>query len=630
MTVCWTELEIQTCVTREFVVGKLRPEEQALLDQSVAFGDGLTDDTYIDWILEKAKKLFLILLDIGVPDQVFGVIDDSFDDDDLPLSYEAVSQLRLSFDKDEALNKKFYRTQYNYLIKYLNAGDHGQYDTEEVVPVEVVKRRPEVLPHHSTEKVHLLGRPRQVYAQRRLSIGCGAGAMPEEDFRSEVDAIKNISHEHIMSLWCSYTQGQSGYILLTPAPEISLKAFLADVPPEFKKLPKAERRDLLLNWPHCLADAVAFLHCNGYAHQDLRPSNIFIDGSHKIFLGDMSSMRLKPQHQPRKLDTEAYEYAAPEQWVKTPVLQHVPPPKSILPGGGRTGRKISVSQRYSPKRISYVSDVASLASYDTRAPSTADSTVTGYSSSSSSSGSTAIVQKFRSLPTDPQRSDIFSLACVTLDILTHLLKCKQSRFISHRSSKNRLAGRGGAPADASFHANLAQVHSWIDVLDKAAFKRDEGVFTCMPPMLEILYRMLDRNPKARPTAQEVERRLDDSLFHFGRMERPHCGKRHFATFALAEEAQYSVQTAALRSSENSVNKRNRIMNRESAIYGIDDLLDFEKGRLMSVSSEPGGMMAIVGRSESKSSKSSGSTVRIRTWPLPGGTDDMLDAFMSHD
>ncbi|KAI9871430.1 MAG: hypothetical protein M1830_002925 [Pleopsidium flavum] len=386
---------------------------------------------------------------------------------------------------------------------------------------------------------------------------------------------------------------------------MSLKSFVADVPQQFKMLPKQRRREILINWPHCLADALAFLHLKGYAHRDIRPSNIFIDSSNNIFFGDINSFKLKtPQTRKKPTESEVYEYAAPEQWVRTPVVHQSAPPKSTLPGGGRTGRKISVRSTASSNRSSYFSDVSSLASFDTGRPCTIASTTTNTSTSSSSSGSTAILQKYRSLPTDPQRSDIFSLACIFLDILTHLLKRKHNNFASHRASKNRSAGRGGAPADASFHVNLAQVAAWIDILDGDAFAKDDQLFRGVPPMLALISKMLARDPKARPTAAQVEERLDDALFRFAHVARPHCGTNHFADGGVGSRIVGQAQGYG---------------QGHGYISGIGAAVWMQEDARMSMPA---------GRPSSKSSKSSGSTVRAKTWPLH--SDEILEQFMSHD
>jgi len=38
-----------------------------------------------------------------------------------------------------------------------------------------------------------------------------------------------------------------------------------------------DRRVLLLNWLHCLASALAFLHSQGLAHRKIKPSNVMMD-----------------------------------------------------------------------------------------------------------------------------------------------------------------------------------------------------------------------------------------------------------------------------------------------------------------------------------------------------------------
>lgn len=162
--VWWTEERIKERVTRDFVSSKLRAEERGTLDQPLGFGDGLTDDTYLDWILERARRLFLILAEIGVPDQIFGVIDDSWDDDDLPIPPENVSRLALSYDYNVVLNRKFYQAQFTYLLRELHQGAHIDYGPNEMVPVEFVYKLPPAASLQSWPRIHFLaGRMRCLY-----------------------------------------------------------------------------------------------------------------------------------------------------------------------------------------------------------------------------------------------------------------------------------------------------------------------------------------------------------------------------------------------------------------------------------------------------------------------------------
>lgn len=158
----WTDERIDARITRAFVISKLRGEEREFLDRPLAFGEGLTDDTYMEWILDRAKRLFLILTQIGVPDQIFGCIDDSWDDDDLPIPLENVKSLELSYDNDESLNKKFYDMQFVYLLRELKAGDHISYGPKEHIPMEYVNTLPPAVCLQPYDRVHLPSRPEEV------------------------------------------------------------------------------------------------------------------------------------------------------------------------------------------------------------------------------------------------------------------------------------------------------------------------------------------------------------------------------------------------------------------------------------------------------------------------------------
>jgi hypothetical protein len=109
----WTEERINEKVTQEFVTSRLQPQERERLTFPVGFGD-LSDDTYIEWILEKARRLFLVLAEVGEADRIFAVVDRSWDDDDLPLQMDDIEQLALSNRRDNHANARFYHTQFSF------------------------------------------------------------------------------------------------------------------------------------------------------------------------------------------------------------------------------------------------------------------------------------------------------------------------------------------------------------------------------------------------------------------------------------------------------------------------------------------------------------------------------------
>ncbi|KAI9738267.1 MAG: hypothetical protein M1834_008765 [Cirrosporium novae-zelandiae] len=651
----WTETRIDAVLDDTFIYQQLQ-SQQHLLETSPAFGDGLTDDTYLEWILKRARKLFLILVDVGIPDQIFRMIDESYDDDDLPFDRDAINQLQFSSPRDDGVNDKFHNTQFNFLIRDLQKGDHIDYENHETIPIDVVKDRTSIttktasLEKKVSEKVVLSSGA--VYTRRRVSFDKPPLNLGREELLDDIDFMKAHSHRHAVSVFASYTFENTGYALFAPPLDLTLKTFLSDQPSQFKSLEKLARREVIINWPHCLSSAISFLHDAGQTHSEIRPSNIFIDPSNwSIILGPFGSLEVFQL--PKKTgDNESYNYAPPEQWVSSAVWQQTATAHKVNYSGARTTRKINPgSESSSPKSpvsplkpvlqptwqkapststilysgartrhaktssrrksdetqvingvrtdgnlssaASVTSSTSSGSKYfgssrkkdsflSTSSMMTGTSAITGTSSSSSegwkvannarkkdsivsstasvitassssSSGSrsgsrptTAISVPKAAQPSpvaipmdqvkstlvsaftvnegaNPMSMDIFALGAVTLDILTHLMSRKISSFTHHRAKKNVSAGRGGAIADASFHANLGQVSSWIKQLDKEARKKakEKQIYRGIPPILEVAENMLSKDPTMRPAIQEVEGSFFDSVTTSGGFY--HCG-----------------------------------------------------------------------------------------------------------
>ncbi|KZF25297.1 hypothetical protein L228DRAFT_265772 [Xylona heveae TC161] len=498
-SVWWDEARVEATVTKDFVISALRADEKEMLHRPLAFGDGLTDDTYLDWILEKAKIFFLILLDIGVPDQIFGIVDDAWDDDDLPIPYEAVERLELSWSKNETLDRKFFHRQYNYLLRQIRQGIHIDYTAEEVVPVQPLSKRSAIANAQGSERVCLAGCGSTLYSRRKLPLDdLSSKNPPEREFAYDVETLKTLEHEHITPVWASYTLEGYGYILTTHLSSQTLKQFVQSPAPQFKALSKQKRRETLLDWLHCLASTLTFLHGKGYHHGDVRPSNISVDSTNKLVLCDVEALTTL-QMDKHDNDLEAYEYGAPERWVKVATAQGALPLRH-RPGGRlhRTGSSSSKS-----------------------------TTPSNHSSWSfhSNHGEKSQPQLFMApceTPFDPFKADIFSLGCTFLEIIGLLLKRKHSAFSAHRAAKNRTAGRGGAPADASFHANLGQVNTWIDGLESEGAKKNDSLFYGIRPILVLIRWMLSREPTQRPSATLVETTLYNILTVTSRMTELHC------------------------------------------------------------------------------------------------------------
>ncbi|KAJ2974719.1 hypothetical protein NUW58_g8565 [Xylaria curta] len=485
----WNTSLIEATVTRQFVCSHLTPEDIERLDEPLGFGDSLTDGTYWEWI-EKAKRIFLILTDLGIADQIFSIIDDSWDDDDLPIALDQVGRLALTPNRDDKIAKKFYARQFHYLVHYIDKGKHVVYQDDDLVPV-VLDKRPGLTTNNAVDKVGLPNRPGETFSRRRLSIGTGPGMMTMESFFSEINSSKNLQSGHLASYFGSYVYQGSVYVILTHTSDFNLRSLLSTTPGPLKSLEKQDRRRRIMNWIHCLADTLCYIHKKGRSHGSIKPSTILFCSNNHIFtnmsrLCGESSVSAADK---TVFDRESYDFAAPEQWYRPSPSAH---------------RRNMILQRSS----------ASISSEGTTF------SINRGGSDTSSNASSALHTPNPLL--DPQAADIFSLGCVILELISFQMKRTTRAFATHRAAKHKLAGRGGAVLDASFHKNPGQVESWMSGLAKDAAKKDDVIFRGIAPMLHVVARMLSVLPQDRPTAHEVEQTMYKILTEKCEIAEPHC------------------------------------------------------------------------------------------------------------
>ena len=513
MTAWWSNDRISTTVDAAYIERELGSKSVVeKVHRVLAFGHGLTDATYLDWILERSPRFFLILNEIGVPEKIFEIIDKSFADDDLPLSQDTLWELNLFGGKSETLDKKFHREQYNFLIQELEPGGHVDYGDWAVVPVEPFVKRPGIA--KANDKVYVHG---NLYIRKRVAL-FGDDSIDEGHLLMYLKSLSNIHHSHLVSVWSTYSQDNSFYMLLTPATETTLKSFLEEQPKAFKSLEKAERREIFLTWTHCLAAALSYLHDRGFIHQTIRPGTITVDHTNKIILGDYNALKsLQFDDSPNSYNGELYDYAAPENWLRKPRLHEVAALKTILPGGGRTSRRI-------PKASNTVGKMT------LPLPATPDHNTRTSSKSGSSGSSTnasrprnALITTFAPNERRPSTSssitsrsskleaaDVFSLTTVLITLLSMILHHTPKTFANHRSRLNRQAGRGNAPPDASFHKNLNQVVKWLDLLAKEAGQREKKDIKFWGAVVEIVQLCklgVKKEAKERTTAKELDLKI---------------------------------------------------------------------------------------------------------------------------
>ncbi|USW49232.1 Putative protein kinase [Septoria linicola] len=595
----WTDERIDAKVTRGYVIGKLRGEERDFLDRPLAFGEGLTDDSYMDWILDRAKRLFLILAEVGVPDQIFGCIDDSWDDDDLPLSLENVQNLELSYKNDEALNKKFYDTQFTFLLRELKRGSHLEYGEKEHIPMEHVNTLPPAVCLQPFDRIHFPGRAEDVFMRRKYPlVDKVTGERYHEKYARDVKKAKALAHEHIASCWASYTAEDAGFIISDFVPEHSIGTYIEHrTPTQFMRVTASERPVLLCEWMHCLADALACLHSRGVAHTAIRPSNIWIDKENHIAFGDVGSLSTF-QKGKKAGKTEAYDYAAPESQIsRRPVtLKSSSPPVSSSSAFSRL-RKMSTSTFAT---IDTVSSSESSGASSTRSNSFVGGTtigspivspatsfgegrtnsITTIRTGSSPIGdlgprspqsirnfsrhfletcpsptiptgppfspavfdnaslllsrpSTIDAGNLRDLPAAaPEMSDIWSLACIFLDILTFMIKGKNNDFLKFRST--RVTSKNRTRTDTSFHNEPDKIFAWINLLEEESMRHGEQIYRGVPELLRLVRTMMSQNATLRPTARDVRDRIQEILVGECGVEVLCCAGREWSEFSKSD------------------------------------------------------------------------------------------------
>jgi len=511
----WDQQKINETVTRKYVIDNIgggKAENATLrkrLDTPMSFGDGLTESTYVEWILGRARTFYLVLLELGVPEKIFQIVDGSWDDDDLPVGAETVGELGLD---NANLEKRFLKKQHMFLLRLLGDGDHVDYSEDEIVAISCAgtKRQGNVMGINGLsapaavafDKVYFPRSRGELYIRMQVPLGDGddGETIQREIFLDEIAASKTVVHKHIVKIHASYTHQGDGYILLTPACELNLSQFIKATPSSFKSMPKDRRRRILLEWLHCLADALAYMDEKGVAHRDIRPRSIVIDQTNNnILFADIGNFkRLDPATKSLNHDVEAYEYAAPELWQRAMTSFESPSPTSTT-FVGRTYRKNSSGNASSTAASIVTAYKGPGSGGDTGAPITPIQS----HSTSSSNGLHVGLSQWVSTSNNPSKSDVFSLGCIFLDIATFLLKRRSSAFISHRSKKQRRPRQSATP-DQSFHANLSQVETWIDELEQEADRKQDLTIS---RVLRLIRSMINRDPSERPQPNQVSHAL---------------------------------------------------------------------------------------------------------------------------
>ncbi|NXS53457.1 MELK kinase, partial [Brachypteracias leptosomus] len=96
--------------------------------------------------------------------------------------------------------------------------------------------------------------------------------------KTEIDALKNLHHQHICKLYHVMETKRKIFMVLEYCPGGELFDYVISR----NRLSEDEARVFFRQ----IVSAVAFVHSQGYAHRDLKPENLLIDGEHNLKLID--------------------------------------------------------------------------------------------------------------------------------------------------------------------------------------------------------------------------------------------------------------------------------------------------------------------------------------------------------
>nr|XP_042127012.1 maternal embryonic leucine zipper kinase isoform X2 [Peromyscus maniculatus bairdii] len=124
--------------------------------------------------------------------------------------------------------------------------------------------------------------------------------------KTEIDALKNLRHQHICQLYHVLETKNKIFMVLEYCPGGELFDYIISQ----DRLSEEETRVVFRQ----ILSAVAYVHSQGYAHRDLKPENLLFDEYHKLKLIDFGLCAKPKGHKDYHLQTccGSLAYAAPE------------------------------------------------------------------------------------------------------------------------------------------------------------------------------------------------------------------------------------------------------------------------------------------------------------------------------
>ena len=152
---------------------------------------------------------------------------------------------------------------------------------------------------------------KQYFACKVVSVECDKKLKKVQASTAEIDMLTHVIHPNIICIFQTIITEKYQLLILEYCPNGDLERYICQNGP----LPK----DMLFNVMDQLLRALEYLTEKKIAHNDIKPSNIFLDQHNRVKLGDFGSGKRITDIGEKSSDfTGSFAYLAPEVLKRTP------------------------------------------------------------------------------------------------------------------------------------------------------------------------------------------------------------------------------------------------------------------------------------------------------------------------